>query len=53
MKEFDTVQVGERLVPVVGVALHYPHFVLYPPDGLERAGARIGDKAAQIIRVIF
>src|SRR5215510_9870266 len=51
--ELDAIQVGQALIPVVGVALHYSHFfinALYMP---ERASTRSVQHLAQVIVVVL
>ena len=51
--EFDAVEIGQALVPVVRVPLHHPDLVLDPPLRLERAGARDVKHLAQIVVVLL
>ena len=51
--ELDAVEIGQALVPVVGVLLHHPDFVLDAALALERSGAGDIDDAAQVVLVVL
>ena len=51
--EFDAVDIGQTLVPIVRVPLHDPDFVLDAADAAKRAGAGVDDHLAQIVVVVL
>src|SRR3954454_21019356 len=53
MIELDTVEIRQPLVPVVGVPLHHPDFVLDAANAAKWTRAGIRDQLSQIVVIIL
>src|SRR6266568_5084757 len=53
MVDLDAIEVGQAVVPVVRVSLHYPDLVLDPALRLKGTGTRDVEDLAQIEIILF
>src|SRR5260221_10193168 len=53
MVDFDAIEVGQILVPVIRVSLHHPDLVLDPPFRLKRTGTGDVENFSQIVIILF